>query len=109
EVRSIGVPGSVTDLGAAQNVAAVVALGALEPDDVEVQLLHGPVGPSGELQAPTVSSMQFVALDDQPGSYCFDGSFTCDRAGRYGFTARVVPAHPDLVTYAELGVAALSQ
>jgi starch phosphorylase len=33
----------------------------------------------------------------------YAGAFTCDRAGRYGVTVRIVPAHPDLVTPAELG------
>ena len=33
----------------------------------------------------------------------YSGSFACERAGRYGFTVRVVPSHPDLRTFAELG------
>ena len=47
--------------------------------------------------------------DDSPrrgGTHCYKGSFTCDRAGRYGFTVRVVPRHPDLVGPAEMGLAA---
>ncbi len=30
------------------------------------------------------------------------GGFVCERAGRYGIAVRVVPAHPDLVTFAEM-------
>jgi hypothetical protein len=33
----------------------------------------------------------------------FTGSFDCNLAGRHGYTVRVVPAHPDLATSAELG------
>jgi len=29
---------------------------------------------------------------------------SCDAAGRYGYTVRVVPSHPDLSSFAELGV-----
>ena len=32
--------------------------------------------------------------------------FYCERAGRYGFTVRIVPRHPDLVGNSELGLAA---
>jgi glycogen phosphorylase len=34
----------------------------------------------------------------------FVGELSCDAAGRYGFTVRVVPHHPDLATFAEVGV-----
>src|SRR5207249_816774 len=79
-------------------VEAVIGLGSRGADDVAVLLLHGPVGPTGELQSPSQSPMAFIALDDRPGCYRFEGTFTADRAGRYGLTVRVVPAHPDLAT-----------
>ena len=37
------------------------------------------------------------------GSLRYRGAFTCDAAGRYGFTVRVVPSHPDLAASAEMG------
>ena len=37
------------------------------------------------------------------GHIRYVGSFVCERAGRYGLTVRVVPAHPDLATPTELG------
>jgi starch phosphorylase len=90
------------DLGRERGVSAEVVLGKLGPDDVDVQLVHGAVGPADELVDPLIVSMR---LHD-PGSdglHSYEGSFTCERAGRYGFTVRVVPAHPDLSTFAELG------
>ncbi len=33
----------------------------------------------------------------------YNGPFVCYRPGRYGFTVRVVPSHPDLASSAELG------
>ncbi len=91
------------DLGRDRAVTAEVVLGSLGPGDVDVQLVHGAVGPADELTDTGIASM---TLRDQPhrdGGYVYDGSFTCDRAGRYGFTVRVVPSHPDLSTFAELG------
>jgi starch phosphorylase len=93
----------VAELGAARTVRALVSLGVLQPDDVEVQLLHGPVGASDELQGAAVATMRFTAVGDAPATYGFEGSFVCERAGRYGFAVRVVPGNPDLVTFAELG------
>jgi starch phosphorylase len=90
------------DLGGERPVSAVVHLGTLEPGDVEVQLVHGPVGPTGEL-VDTASVTMTMAGRAGDGGYHYQGAFTCERAGRYGFTVRVVPAHPDLSTFAELG------
>ena len=36
----------------------------------------------------------------------YRGQFSCDQAGRHGYTVRVVPAHPDLVVPVEMGCVA---
>jgi starch phosphorylase len=36
----------------------------------------------------------------------FAGSFVAAHAGRYGFTVRVVPSHPELLHRTELGLMA---
>ncbi len=67
-----------------------------------MQLIHGPAGQGAELASPTVVSMRpaAAAADDH---LRYTGTFTCTTAGRYGVTVRIVPAHDDLVTPAELG------
>jgi starch phosphorylase len=93
------------DLGQERQVRAQVSLGGLRPEDVEVQLLHGPVGQSEELEEPSVVAM--AAGDPAAdGHLTFEGAFRLDRPGRYGVTVRVVPAHPDLATPVELGLVA---
>jgi starch phosphorylase len=101
-VDDVEVDGSVADLGSERSVEAVVSLGKLSPEDVQVQLIHGPAGQGGELASPTVVSMRpaAAAADDH---LRYMGTFTCTTAGRYGVTVRIVPAHDDLVTPAELG------
>ena len=37
---------------------------------------------------------------------CYTASFSCEQAGRYGFTVRVVPSHEDLASASEMGLAA---
>jgi starch phosphorylase len=101
DVVSDGLP---IDLGQERQVSAVVALGKLGPADVDVQLVHGAVGATDELIDPSIVSMELAGRPAGAGSrHRYEGSFTCERAGRYGFTVRVVPSHPDLTTFAELG------
>jgi starch phosphorylase len=93
------------DLGGSRTVEAVVALGSLSADDVDVQLVHGPVGQADELTSRSIVSMTpDGSADDDHARYT--GSLKTERAGRYGFTVRIVPRHPDLVSTAELGLAA---
>jgi len=96
---------AIGDLGGTREVGAVVALGRLYADDVEVQLLHGPVGQYGELdRAEVVSLQKSEQIDDQ--HLRFSGTLPCDHAGRYGFTVRIMPTHRDLANPVELGVIA---
>jgi len=94
--------GSAPGIGDERTVDAVVRLGALSGEDVAVQLVHGAVGQGDELESPTVTTMAEVErVDDERVRY--RGTFTCDAAGRYGFTVRVLPAHEDLAASAEMG------
>jgi starch phosphorylase len=101
QVGSVETDTTVIGLGAERAVEAFVALGALTPDDVAVQLVHGPVGQNDEIEPGTVTTMTPSATDG--GGLRYHGSFTCATAGRYGFTVRVVPYHRDLATPLELG------
>ena len=97
----------VTDLGVAQAVSAQVSLGPLGAGDVSVQLVHGPVGEGGDLLDVRAEPMVLDhEIDDIHRSYV--GHFSPTRAGRYGYTVRVLPAHADLVTPVELGLIAWS-
>jgi starch phosphorylase len=97
------------DLGSNRRVSADVVLGSLSPADVDVQLVHGPVGPTDELTDTSIVTMTLVpATLPEAGTggaagHRYEGTFTCERAGRYGFTVRVVPNHPHLSTFAEMG------
>jgi starch phosphorylase len=101
-VDRVDVDAAVADLGAARSVEAVVSLGTLARDDVEVQLIHGPAGQGDELSSPTIVPMAAVGpAEDHHVRYA--GTFRCATAGRYGVTVRIVPAHNDLVVPVELG------
>jgi starch phosphorylase len=96
---------AIAELGGLRTVSAIVALGALTPDDVDVQLLHGPVGQGDELIERTAVSMAPAGTPDAD-HVRYEGTFASSQAGRYGFTVRVVPRHADLVGVTDLGLAA---
>jgi glycogen phosphorylase len=96
---------AVAELGGERTVSAIVSLGALTPDDVDVQLLHGPVGQGDELTERNAVSMAPAGATDAD-HVRYEGTFACSQAGRYGFTVRVVPRHADTVGVTDLGLAA---
>ncbi len=102
-VDHLDLPESVTELGTERTVEAIMSLGELGPGDVEVQLIHGPVGQGGELAEVTIVPMTEAGPADD-GHLRYTGAFTCNQAGRYGATVRVVPHHDGLVTPVELGL-----
>jgi starch phosphorylase len=91
--------------GDCRSVRALVEMGNLNPEDVALELIHGPVGPGDELQETTAVRMTLEGKADQ-GRYRYEGSFDCELAGRYGFAVRVVPSHPNLTSFAEMGLIA---
>jgi starch phosphorylase len=98
---------TLADLGAPRPVSVVVDLGGLQPSDVAVQLVHGPVAVNDDLSESSVVTLS-LAVDAGPSAggtrHLYQGSFECERPGRYGFTVRVVPNHRDLVSQTELGL-----
>jgi glycogen phosphorylase len=106
-VKVVGVESSTQParLGDERAVSVSVDLGELTPDDVAVQVLHGPVGAADELQQAEVLNLTHEGIDAE-GRSRYQGSFRCATAGRHGFTIRVVPAHPDLPSHVELGLIA---
>jgi starch phosphorylase len=101
-VLGVGSDTATVELGGTRTVTADARLGTLTPDDVAVQLLHGPVGQGDELVEPAVVTMVAGGADDG-GAVRYTGTFSCATAGRYGFTVRVLPHHPDLASPVELG------
>ncbi|MEO7804956.1 MAG: alpha-glucan family phosphorylase [Actinomycetota bacterium] len=102
-INSVDSDTTSTSLGVSREVTAVVNLGSLDDSDIEVQLVHGPVGTGDELYDTTLTTMALVGHKSGGGSHRYQGAFSCETAGRYGFTVRVVPAHDDIFSHTELG------
>ena len=91
------------DHGVTYRVQVQVTLGDLEPGDVAVELLHGPVDPDDELRSPATTAMGVVGPGDRPGWLRYEAEVVFPHSGNFGYTVRVVPDHPDVRTYAHLG------
>ncbi|MEV5325531.1 alpha-glucan family phosphorylase [Nonomuraea sp. NPDC052634] len=101
-VEATGV-GDTPEVGASIELHATIALGDLDPDDVQVQAAYGKVGPHDELERPSYATLSVQSVDDDRRAH-YTGKVPLDRTGAFGYTVRVVPHHPLLVTPAELGL-----
>jgi starch phosphorylase len=92
---------SLTDLRVGDEIhaRAVVHLGELSPDDVTLQLTIGPVDTSGEIVEGKITALEYAGVGEAEGEHLFEANnVPCDQSGLYGYTVRVLPSHPDLVT-----------
>ena len=71
-------------------VDAIVALGALSPSDVAVELYYGPTSGGHELERGEIVRM---TLDGKlgDGAYRYTGEIPTGTSGAHAFAARVMP------------------
>jgi starch phosphorylase len=79
-------------------VTCEVNLGALTPDEVDVEIYYGLVKSIGTLTSSNTEVMN-VAEDRENGNYKYDCTLTCRVSGRYGFTVRVIPRGDDCIRF----------
>jgi len=103
-VESLG--GEQVEVGTKIHVSALVRLGELTPDDIQVQLVTGRVSVDDRLYEPRVIPFP-TGIDVDGGLRRYEGWVEAKRAGAIGYTVRVVPYHPLLSSQAEMGLATL--
>jgi len=92
------------EMGEELAVHAEVTLNGLLPSDVAVELLFGRVDADDVLVGPERSRMEPVGEPEPGGRWRYRGRVRLDRTGPFGYTVRAVPAHPGLVSAAEMGL-----
>ena len=104
EVSVVDVEGrdDEAELGGVQPLRVTVDLGSLNPDDVQVQVIHGRVAPHGAL-ADHRTTVLARSTNGEGSKVVFEGAVPCEVPGRYGYTVRVAPAHPHLPSPLDLG------
>jgi len=88
-------------------VRASVALGALSPDDVTVEVVYGRAAESDEIIDPARSPLQLDGDVAADGVARYTGSAELGQPGPFGYTVRVLPRHHLLADAAELGLVAV--
>jgi glycogen phosphorylase len=91
-------------VGSKLKVSALVKLGKLKPDDVSVELYHGPLDARGNIIDGSVIKMEHKGSAGQDNEHWFSGLTPCHASGRRGVAVRVVPRHPDMTNSHELGL-----
>jgi starch phosphorylase len=93
------------ELGSTLELRAFVSLGALSPDDVDVQVVYGRVDESDKLtDRSTVSLSHAQKLEG--GRHRYETGIRLERTGPFGYTVRILPHNDALATPAELGLVA---
>lgn len=101
KVVDLDVDTSPAHEGEQRTLRAAVELGGLDPSEVTVQALHGPIDSSGAF----VNAPATVTLSPTENSM-FEGDYLVDEAGPYGVAVRAVPLHDDLINPMEMGLVA---
>ncbi len=102
--------GEAQELGATLALRVQVALGRLRPEDVEVQVVSGRVDESDRISEATTLALKPASGSggtDLDGRVRYEGHLELSRTGPFGYTVRVLPAHPRLASSAELGLVAV--
>jgi starch phosphorylase len=91
-------------VGSNLKVSALVRLGRLKPNEVSVELYHGPLDSRGNITDGAVINMEHQKSEKQNGDHWFSGFTPCEVSGRRGVAVRIVPRHPDIANPHELGL-----
>jgi glycogen phosphorylase len=90
--------------GGTLTVRASIALGALSPDDVAVEVVYGRAAESDEITDPSRSPLVPDGAVGPDGVARFTGLAELGQPGPFGYTVRVMPSHRLLSGPAELGL-----
>jgi starch phosphorylase len=89
--------------GAPRRIAATVDSGELRLDELEVEIVHGPLDASGSLDGDRMERVPMTG----DGSGRYTGEFTPDAPGPWGVAVRALPTHPALSSVLEPGLVAV--
>lgn len=103
-----GGAGDTPQVGGEMSVVAVVALGEISAEDVDVQVSYGRVDDADELVSPSYVSLA-VAEHYPDGRVRYAGAVPLDRTGPFGYSVRVLPCHRLLSTATESGLIAVPE
>jgi starch phosphorylase len=85
-------------VGERTQTRAHIDLSELTPDDVRVEFYVGPVAANRELVEGEATPMDLVGRAER-GEFVYESTaISCHQSGMHGYTVRVLPYHPDLLS-----------
>ena len=76
------------------DVQASVELGSLSPEDVQVELVYGPLSSQGEFGTALRAEMNYTGQNGTSTEYAV--KVTCEHTGLQGYSVRILPKHRHL-------------
>jgi starch phosphorylase len=80
------------------SIQVAVQLGELAPEDVVVEVYMGRVDVDGEIVDAEATALASSGTDGEGNPLFEVNAIPCEKSGLHGYTVRVLPHHPDLVT-----------
>jgi glycogen phosphorylase len=97
--------GDTPALGSTLTVRVFAALGELDPEDVDVELVYGRVAVDDELRDVLTKSLAHRDTYEG-GRHLYETEVRLDNTGPFGYNVRILPSNPLLISSAELGLVA---
>ncbi|MDQ3165388.1 MAG: DUF3417 domain-containing protein, partial [Actinomycetota bacterium] len=97
--------GDAPEVGSTLTLQVWTDLGELAADDVRVEVVHGTARDDDSLDRPQSVPLGHVEAYEA-SRHRFAGEVKLETTGPFGYTVRVLPAHPALAGPAELGLVA---
>jgi starch phosphorylase len=92
------------EVGGQLKVVTEVKTGRLMPEDIAVEIWHGPTDASGKIIGGEIVRMECQGRDEVENVCTFTGAIPCRTSGQHGFAVRVMPKHADQVEPYEPGM-----
>jgi starch phosphorylase len=93
----------ILKVGDALSLKVKVHLGPVSPDDIAVEVYHGPLNTDGEITSGHAERLKFERREND-GEHWFVGHIPCEQSGRNGYAVRVIPCHEDLADRHDQGL-----
>jgi starch phosphorylase len=92
------------EVGAELKITATARLGILSPDDIEVEVYHGPVDSWGNITDGSSIKMTYEASTGVDNEHTFTALLPCRLSGQHGFALRILPKYNELFGCCEPGL-----
>lgn len=92
------------EVGSQLKITANVKLGQIKPEDIAVQIYHGPVDSWGNISDGVAVEMAYQSNGQPQGECVFAGSIPCSSSGKHSFALRILPKHQDMADPYEPGM-----